>query len=397
MTPQARISAAIEILDDVIAGAPAERALTGWARRHRFAGSSDRGAIRDLVFAVLRQRRSCAAVGGAGDREDRRADGRALILGLLRLRGEDPAGMFTGNGYAPPPLRPDELTGTGVHALASLARPVRLDYPDWLDAPLSRALCRDLEPVMELLRHRAPVFLRVNRRKTDRPRAQAALAREGIGTRPHPLAVDALEVTENARKIRNSQAYRTGLVELQDAASQAVVDFLDPPRKGRILDYCAGGGGKALAIAARSDAQIFAHDAAPQRMREIDARARRAGVVITRLENPPAAAPHDLVLCDVPCSGSGAWRRAPDGKWALTPARLSELTRIQQDILDRAARLVVPGGCLGYVTCSLLAEENESAVLKFCDRNNGYDVVRQRRISPLEGADGFFVALLKRK
>lgn len=394
MTPEARISAAIEILDSVITGEAAERALTGWARRHRFAGSSDRAAIRDLVFDVLRKRRSCAALGAPGKG---REDGRALIIGLLRMRGQDPAALFTGSGHAPAPLTGDERAADGLPALAALARPVRLDYPDWLDGPLSRALGDDLDPVMALLRQRAPVFVRVNRRKASREQARAALGDDGIATRPHPMAGDALEVIENPRRIRNSAAFRDGLVELQDVASQAAVAFVEPPRAGRILDYCAGGGGKALALAALSDARIFAHDAAPPRMNEIDMRARRAGVEIAKLTNPDKAPPNDLVLCDVPCSGSGAWRRAPAGKWSLSPRRLADLIRIQAEILDRAARLVARGGRLAYVTCSLLVEENESQIQGFCDRNGCYRLVKQRRFSPLDGGDGFFAALLERK
>ncbi len=386
MTPAARISACIEILDRIRQGQPAEQVLTRWARGNRYAGSRDRAAIRDLVFDVLRKRRSCAAIGG-GD------SGRALMIGLLRQQGRDPEELFTGARHAPPPLSQAEriLRGAG-----GLPRPVRLDYPDWLDDALGASLADDLEPVMERLRHRAPVFVRVNWRKATLDRAIAALAEDGIAGVSHPLARSALEIVENARAVGRSRAYRDGLVELQDAASQAVVEFLDIPQDGRILDYCAGGGGKALAMAALTEAEILAHDGAPQRMRDLPQRAARAGVQIATVPDPAGAGDYGLVLVDAPCSGSGAWRRSPAGKWALTAERLAELVDLQARILDEAAPLVAPGGVLAYVTCSILRAENQAQIGAFVGCNHGFELLRERQFTPLDGGDGLFVAICKR-
>ena len=380
MTPGARISGATEVLDRILAGTRAEVALTNWGRANRFAGSGDRAAIRDHVFAALRCRRSFAALGGA-------ETGRGLMLGALRATGTDPATLFTGEGHAPPPPGPGD-SGRAPGELEAL------DCPDWLAPLLGAALGPDFAPVLLALRHRAPVFLRVNSARISREDAIERLGAEDIAARPHPLAETALEVTSGERRIQTAQAYAQGLVELQDASSQAVVMALPLANGQRVLDYCAGGGGKTLAMAARARLRIEAHDAAPHRMRDLPARAKRAGVAVSLTEAPRG--PFDLVLTDVPCSGSGSWRRDPEGKWALTPQRLADLLAIQAEVMDRAAALVVPGGTLAYATCSLLAEENESQVSAFLARQRGWTCAGQRRFTPLSGGDGFFLALLTR-
>ncbi|MGL6209662.1 MAG: RsmB/NOP family class I SAM-dependent RNA methyltransferase, partial [Paracoccaceae bacterium] len=266
-----------------------------------------------------------------------------------------------------------------------------------LAEPLRAALGDEFEVVMQVMRHRAPVFLRVNAGKATLAEAIKALCADGIAVVPHGLASFALQVTGNERKLQASEAYLSGMVELQDAASQAVVEALPLSDGMRVLDYCAGGGGKTLAMAARARLRLWAHDAAPGRMRDLGVRAVRAGVEVTTVENPALAAPYDLILTDVPCSGSGSWRRDPAGKWALTPARLAELQGIQADILDRSAGLLSPRGTLAYATCSLLREENEAQIAAFLGRNHGWRQVSIRRFTPLQGGDGFFVALLTRK
>ncbi|MCC6305311.1 MAG: RsmB/NOP family class I SAM-dependent RNA methyltransferase [Rhodobacteraceae bacterium] len=387
MTPSARLEAAIAVLGRTLAGQPAERELLRWARASRFAGAADREAVRDLVFAALRCRRSHAALGGA-------ETGRGLILGGLREAGIDPAPLFSGARHAPPPLAAEEAD--------HLARPpdlaplVALDCPDWLAPELRASLGEDFAPVMAALRLRAPLFLRAGRGPGGRDGAIAALAREGISARPHPLAATALEVAARTRGIRGTAAFARGLVEVQDAASQAVVEALPAPA-GAILDLCAGGGGKTLALAARFPAAaIAAHDAVPARLADLPARAARAGARVRLMgeDEPERAGPFTLVLADVPCSGSGAWRRQPEAKWRLTPAGLQDLAALQARILERAAGLVAPGGTLAYATCSLLATENEARVAAFLDRHPGWRAGPARRWSPLAGGDGFFLALL---
>lgn len=382
VTPAARAAAAIAVLDRWLAGTPVEQALTNWGRASRFAGSGDRAAVRDLVFDAIRCRRSFAALGGG-------ETGRGLILGGMRAQGIDPGSIFTGEGHAPALLIGAD-DGEAPQGLAAL------DCPDWLAPALQDSLGADFAPVMDALRRRAPLFLRVHAGRVTREAAMARLAAEGIGTRPHPLANFALEVTGNARKVQSSSAFAAGLVEVQDAASQAVVEALPLADGMRVLDLCAGGGGKTLAMAARADLTLFAHDAAPQRMADLGPRAERAGAKVVQTVAPEGAAPFDLVLCDVPCSGSGSWRRSPEGKWALTPARLQALCRTQAAILDRAAEMVRPGGWLAYATCSLLKAENADQAGAFLARTPKYRAAGGLRLTPLDGGDGFFLALLRR-
>ena len=394
MTPAARVEAAIAILDRIRGGAPAEQALTNWARASRFAGSGDRAAVRDHVFDALRRRRSAAALGGAGwdDSDAADAPGRALMLGLLRQQGIDPATVFGAAGrHAPAPLEPAEAAPPG----AELPQNVALDCPEWLAPRLAADLGARFAPVLGVLRERAGIFVRVNARRADRAAAIAALGAEGIAARVHPLAPEALELGAGAARLRLSRAYAEGIVELQDAASQAVVAALPLGDGMRVLDFCAGGGGKTLAMAARADLSLVAHDTSAARMRDLPLRAARAGVAVDIRPDPrdlPAGG-FDLVLADAPCSGSGAWRRQPEAKWTLTPARLAALGQAQAEVLGAAARHVAPGGVLAYATCSILRAENEDAVAAFVARS-GFGLRQEWRFDPSAGGDGFYLALL---
>ncbi len=267
MVPGARMDAAIGILDAILAGARAEAALISWGRASRYAGSGDRAAVRDLVFQALRRRRSAAWEGGSDT-------GRGLMLGLLRIAGRDPAGLFTG-GRAPPPPGPDEAG----RRLAEAPRAVRLDCPDWLMPRMAAALGADTDAALAAGQERGPVFLRVNLHRASREHAAAALAADGIVTRLHPEVASALEVLSGARRLAVAAAGREGLVEPMDAHSQAVVLALGEVAGLEVLDYCAGGGGKALHLADLG-ARVTAHDAFPRRMRDLAPRAARAGVHI---------------------------------------------------------------------------------------------------------------------
>ncbi|TNF21078.1 MAG: RsmB/NOP family class I SAM-dependent RNA methyltransferase [Rhodobacteraceae bacterium] len=383
MTPGARIQAAAGLLDAVLAGQAAEQALTRWSRANRYAGSKDRAAIRDLVFDALRRKRSCAAWGGA-------LTGRGLMIGALRAEGRDPDTVFTGQGYAPPPLSAEERAALGTPDAAE-AR----DLPDWIWPEFEASLGDRAEAEAALMRDRAEVFLRVNLLKTNRDAAQDALATEGIASTPHPLSPTALRVTGGARRVHLGAAYKDGLVELQDAASQAVVDALALVPGRAVLDFCAGGGGKALAIAAQTRAPVVAHDIDPARMKDIPVRAARAGADIEIATRPSGA--FDLVFCDAPCSGSGSWRRAPEAKWRLTPERLADLWAMQDAVLDAGSAHVAPGGALAYATCSLLDSENDARVQAFVARRPGWRVERVRKLTLSDGADGFFLAVLRRE
>jgi 16S rRNA (cytosine967-C5)-methyltransferase len=385
MIPAARVAAAIEILDMIGDGLPAEQVLTRWGRGNRYAGSKDRAAIRDHVFDVLRVKRSAAWRGGAGT-------GRGLMIGLLRLQGIDPATIFTGEGHAPAPLMSYE---EDVNA-AEIPKADAWNLPDWLADSFTEGLGEQAEETALLLQSRAPITLRVNLIKSDVSNAVAMLNEAGVEVEANALSPTALTVIEGSRKIRNSPAYQDGHVELQDASSQAVVDAL--PQAARILDYCAGGGGKSLALAVRGDTRIFAHDVDPARMRDLPLREARAGAEITQLGTGDLAqnGPYDLVLVDAPCSGSGSWRRAPEAKWRLTQETLGQTTALQDVILDAAAALVAPKGTLAYATCSILPEENIARVEAFLARNGGWKCHWQTTYPVSAVGDGFYSAHLTR-
>lgn len=388
MTPAARIAAAIEILDRVLAGAPAEQVLTSWGRSNRFAGSKDRAAIRDHVFDGLRNKLRFAALGGAAEAPT----GRAVMLGAIWDSGADPADYFTGERYAPAPLRAEEQSPCVVpdgH---------EWNLPPWLSVRFREDLGAQALAQAQALCGRAPITIRVNAARTTRQDVMADLAAAGFTARENSLCETALTLDGQARGLTQTDSYSKGLFELQDAASQAVIAAIPADNPSRILDYCAGGGGKTLALAARyPGAHRVAHDAAAERMRDIPNRAARAGVTIHTVANVRAlgSKPYDLVLLDVPCSGSGSWRRAPEAKWTLTRERLDALERLQAEILRETTAFVAPGGTLAYATCSVLASENQAQIDRFLAGNSDWSLIHTQAwpISP-EG-DGFFLAVLR--
>ena len=384
MQPAARYAAAIEVLDAWLDGTPVEQALTRWARGARYAGSKDRASVRDHVYDTLRQKGACEALGGDS--------GRGLILGLVRLQGVDLAEVFSGIGHAPAPL-------AGAELITDLLAPnPASNVPNWTVPLLEKRTPDTLPALLETFTHRAPLWLRVNLRKGSREDAARALASDGMTTQPHADVATALEVTEGPRRLRQSSAYLTGLVEPQDLSVQWAIQRISWPDTGRVLDYCAGGGGKALAIADQTRASLFAHDALPQRMADLEPRADRAGVAIVPLstDDLTSRAPFDVVLTDVPCSGSGTWRRDPEAKWRLTPQALEDLVETQAEILSSAADLVASGGRLIYMTCSLFEAENEAQVAAFLTANPGWRMEASHVDTPLTASDGFFTAELSR-
>lgn len=385
MTPAARINASIGILDDVLSGQPAEQALLSWSRKSRFAGSGDRTAIRDLVFEALRRRDSLAALGGG-------LHGRGLMIGLLRVNGNDPATMFTGEGYAPEPLSADEIVGGALAAEASTMH----DLPEWLWPEWQASLKDAALSVAHQMRPRAPIWLRVNPRRADTSTIRNQLAQEGIETETTAFSATALRVIEGERRVSGSQAYQRGKIELQDLSPQLACEMLPLSQGMRVLDYCAGGGGKSLALAARAEIEVTAHDIAPDRMKDLPARAARAGVKIEIA--PPAAMDkqYDLVVADVPCSGTGTWRRTPDAKWRLKPDDLEGLIETQAQILRETAPLVRLSGHLAYMTCSVLERENEQQANDFLLHHSDFsEIARERWLAP-HGSDGFFLSLMQR-
>ena len=387
MTPAARLQAAIEILDLVIAsarddGPPADALVTRYFKTRRYAGSKDRPAVRELVFRAIRRT--------AGRPES----GRAAIIGLA---SDDPslAELF-GEPRGPEPLKEGEAgSAAGI-------------VPEWLVPELSPLAGPEEWPA---LLERAPLDLRVNLARTSREAMLAAFP----GAQPTPLSPWGLRLPPDSR-IDDSAAYREGMVEVQDEGSQLIALACDPQPNQRILDLCAGAGGKSLALAAAAPgATILAADANRTRLSKLAPRAARAGAAIDmRLLNPPSEleelddwrASADLVLVDAPCSGSGTWRRNPEARWRLTPERLDRVVALQRRLLDIAADLVKPGGSLVYAVCSLFTSEGHGQVETFLGSRSAWvaqDILEHvgrlqgkgRLLTPAhDGTDGFFIARL---
>ena len=391
MTPAARVRTAIELLDAIIAaaaarGAPADRILADWFRSSRFAGSKDRRAIRELVFAAIR---ACGPVP---------ASGRAAMLRLAELDTAI-APLFDGSNYGPAPIDAAERPAEGGIA------------PGWLAARLAASDIVGDEAAALL--DRAPLDLRVNTLKADR--ATLALPQEALTT-PAPQG---LRLPPGA-PVEQWEAFRSGAVEVQDTGSQLACLAVGAQPGETVVDLCAGAGGKTLALAAAMDSlgRLVASDTDRGRLSRLAPRAARAGATIieTRLLDPgreiealgDLAGQADAVMVDAPCSGTGTWRRNPEARWRLTEAELARLCATQAQVLDVAAALVRPGGRLVYVTCSLLDEEGADAFAAFLARHPGFAARPLAlplgaprgggvRLTPWrDGTDGFFIACAAR-
>jgi len=389
MTPGARVAAAIEILDEWREGAPIERVLTRWGRNNRFAGSKDRAAIRDHIFNTLRSLDSAAWVGG-GD------TGRQLMIGSIRLLGNDPADVFNGQGHAPAPLSDEEHNAVRnpVDVPADLAR----NMPDWIYSHLQRDHGTSADAICEISQGRAPVTLRVNVARTSVEDVQKALDDLGIASRTVASSPTALVLPDAPRGIANWDVFQDGLIELQDASSQAMVCDLPLADGQRVLDFCAGGGGKSLAMVAQANIILHASDKNVARMSDIASRAARAKAMIAVLgpNEIDQDQGYDVVLVDAPCSGSGTWRRAPEAKYRLTPDGLTELVAAQAEVLEKAAQSVKTGGALTYATCSVFDVENQKQVSDFLALNSDFVLEYQRVWLPDADGDGFFMCTLRR-
>ncbi|MFC4255531.1 RsmB/NOP family class I SAM-dependent RNA methyltransferase [Altererythrobacter xixiisoli] len=391
MTPAARVAAAIEILDQIIAaarsqGAPADRLLSEWFRQRRFAGSKDRRAIREIVYGAIR------ACGPLPD------SGRAAIL---RLAQDDAVllPLFDGSAYGPAPVVPGEPIAAGGIA------------PAWIEQLLTRSGIADGEAAALL--DRAPLDIRVNALRADRATLVLPVSGEHL---PAPQGLRLPSGTQ----VDQWNAYRDGQIEVQDCGSQLACAALDAQPGETIIDLCAGAGGKTLALAAamQNNGRLIAADTDRSRLSRLAPRAERAGALISETllldggREDRALSPWydlaDAVLVDAPCSGSGTWRRNPEARWRLDPAAFDRLTSLQARILDMAAQLVRPGGRLVFITCSVLDAEGADQVDRFLSARSGWRAVQPDlplgtargqgiRLSPMrDGTDGFFIARLEK-
>ena len=389
MTPGARIAAAIEVLDRTISGASAEKELISWSRRSRFAGSKDRAAVRDLVFDALRKYQTYQALSGQSSSG---LSGRSLMIGAIRAEDGNPEDIFNGDKYNPTPLTQAEMDSRPDGTWCS-------NLPDWVfDALVSDLGFDGAKSQARFLSDRAPITLRVNVARTNRDELQASLKNHGFDPAINTLSDTALTIRGSGRGLMNVPEFQNGAFEMQDAASQALVDALPLTEANTILDFCAGGGGKSLAMAAQTRARISAHDISAQRLKALDSRAARAGVHIKTEPDFGAflAASFDLVLVDAPCSGSGSWRRAPDAKWRFNQQDLDAFTVTQRKILAKSQSLVTRGGCLAYATCSILSAENTSQRDWFLREFPDWCVVREQNWLVSDSGDGFFLSQFRR-
>jgi len=436
VTPGARIAAAIDILSAIEGGErPADDIAADHFRRRRYIGAKDRVQISAHVYAVLRHRSALDWRIKRASHDEVRGEARSrMIAALLLIDGQtqgDLAASFDGDRFRPAPLGAAEARlarGLAGRTLTHPAMPraVANLLPDWLLPYLEAVYGRRLEDEMAALNLPAPLDLRVNRLKIDRDGARRALAAEHVMAEPTPWSPLGLRLKHRA-PLAGTAAFKEGLVEVQDEGSQVAALIADARPGMRVVDFCAGAGGKTLALAAQmgNRGKLVACDVAAWRLERAGKRLRRAGIsnVERRAlegERDPWVRRHagsfDRVLVDAPCLGIGSWRRNPDGKWRATPKDLAELVPRQRDILASAARLVRPGGRLIYVTCSLLREENEAQAEAFLaalpdfalypaarawaetlgGRSPGGDDFL--RLTPARhGTDGFFVAIFERK
>lgn len=383
MTPAARVAAAIKICDQIIQGQRTEIALTRWARASRFAGSKDRAAVRDLVYSARRRWLSAQAVSGGHT-------GRDILRGVLMQQNADLDALFGGGGHAPAVLTDDERV---IHAAQTDTQ--SCDIPNWLWDYWCAQLGDRAHSVAQALREPAPVFVRVNVAKISREQACASLADDGITAVQHPTVETALTISGRSGALSHCHACKHGWIEPQDASSQFSALVLPRNSGGRILDYCAGGGGKSLALAAWTGGTVTAYDANVARMASIPERATRAGHGIVVAETTSDLSnDYDVVFCDVPCSGSGTWRRDPDGKHSLDGAKFDALLPLQAQILRTAQHHVGPNGQLIYATCSVFEDENLGQIYAFCNDHPQWHLQESHQFYPDDQGDGFFVARL---
>lgn len=372
MRPGARIKAAAEVISDILKRhRPASAALSDWGKAHRFAGSGDRAAIGNLVYDALRKKQSLAARMGS---ETPRALALAAAGGALGLSSEDIAAAADGSRYSIPPLSEEERTALESSMSDTLPAHVRADLPEWIWPSFVQLFGEDAVRQGVGLAQRAPVDLRVNTLKATREQVLEVLMKFGAEpTRyaPYGIRIPAPDGGRRQAHVEAETSHGRGWFEVQDEGSQ-IAAALSGARSGmQVLDFCAGAGGKSLAMAAMmgNTGQITAYDRDKLQLRPIFERLTRAGVTnVTVAEAGDCAGLAyleercDLVLVDAPCTGSGTWRRRPDSKWRLKEGNIAQRQSDQRAVLKQAVRYVAPGGRLVYVTCSVLAAENTETV-----------------------------------
>ena len=376
MTPGGRIAAAIEVLGEMERyHRPATEALRDWGRTHRFAGSGDRAAIGNVVFDCLRHRASAAWTMGTDSP-------RAVVIGTLALHTQSPLETvqrwFSGEKFCPEALSDDELKALSAGTLDDAPDWVRAELPEWIAPHFQANFDDEMVAEGQALAQRPPLDLRVNALKASREKVAKALMRfnpEKTTLSPDGLRIAPPDLFGRTANVQADGAYQKGFLEIQDEASQVVSRLVFAKPGEQVLDFCAGAGGKTLALAANMEnkGQVFAYDSNRSRLAPIHERIRRAGLRNVQVREPQDGVLDDLVgrmdrvVVDAPCTGSGIWRRRPDAKWRLGQEALDRRMEEQAGVLAEASVFVRPGGFLCYITCSLLPDENEGQVYAFLE------------------------------
>ncbi|MBN9217606.1 MAG: RsmB/NOP family class I SAM-dependent RNA methyltransferase [Mesorhizobium sp.] len=409
---------------------PADAVVSAWFRARRGIGEGDRGQILELLYALLQHH---ARLGWWLLRHGREDVARNRLLAWLALKeGRTPDQvklLFDGSKFAPSALTAQEhallvkLQGGAIDH-AGMPEEVRLECPAWAAGPLRRRFGSAFAGEMAALLTPAPLDLRVNPIKAMREAMLGALRDLGLAAQASAIAPHGIRLDERVSLARLPML-KSGEAEIQDEGSQLVALLVDARPGERVVDFCAGAGGKTLAIAAQMNnkGHVIACDVMEGRLKRSAERFRRAGLhnIETRLlasETDKWIKRHkagfDRVLVDAPCSGTGTWRRNPDARWrAREEEGLDNLVALQARILASAARLVKPGGRLVYATCSLLLEENEEQVAAFLAAHPAFRVVPLEEAAPglaasahgdhlsltpaRNGTDGFFAAVMQRE
>lgn len=391
------VKAVVEGLQDVFQnGYYADRVIERLLKSNRQWGSRDRAFIAESVYEMVRWYRLLYEI--KGEVPDNESDWLRMFGIWWTIRGEQLPDWEEFKTLNPKAI-------LEKYQLIQSIREIRESIPDWLDELGKRELGEHWEATIHALNEPAPVILRANRLKTNVSELLQNLKKEGVVAAP--LLEDAVLVTER-KNLFATTAFKDGFFEVQDYSSQQVAPFLDVEPGMRVVDACAGAGGKTLHLAAllQNKGQIIAMDVEERKLEELRKRSRRAGIsivetrviestkVIKRLEQSA-----DRVLLDVPCSGLGVLRRNPDAKWKLTTEFLDKVRQMQQEILSSYSRMVKIGGKLVYATCSVLPSENQAQVQQFLQEKPGaFELIKDQQIFPQEaGFDGFYMALLERK
>lgn len=388
------VVAVTETLRNIFSGGVyADKAVEQALKQNARFGSRDRRFIAENVYGMVRWWRLINEVSGLKNAEDYMS----LFGTWLLVKGEElPA--WEEFGSVDPGLIKQRLNEI------SSVRKIRESVPDWLDDLGSHELGENTwEKEIHELNKEANVVLRVNTLKTDRNKLRSLLSDHHIETKIDNEYSDALILLKR-QKLQSIKEYQDGLFEIQDASSQLIAPFMELSPGMNVIDACAGAGGKSLHVAAMMNNQgvITSMDVEERKLQELERRAKRGGVKIikTRLVNSQALSvlenSADRLLLDVPCSGLGVIRRNPDAKWKLTGNFIEEIKKTQQYIISEYSKMLKPGGLMIYATCSILPGENEQQVEKFLAGHSEFEFVKDRKVMPSEGFDGFYMAKLKR-